>query len=71
MRTIINISLPLSMAKEVKKEVKEGGFASVSEFFRHILRTWKEKKLYSELQKNKKEFEAGKGKILHSLSDLD
>lgn len=71
MRNIINISLPVSMAREVKKEVREGDFASVSEFFRHLLRLWKNEKLLHELRESKKEFERGKGKVLRSLSDLD
>lgn len=40
MRQIINISLPASMAEFVEKSVKEGGYASKSEFFRTILRFW-------------------------------
>ncbi len=71
MRNIINISLPISMARDVKKEVKEGGFASTSEFFRHLLRIWKTEKLLHELKESKKEFETGKGKVLHSFADLD
>ena len=70
MRNIINISLPDTMAKTVKKEVKKGEFASTSEFFRHLIRLWNTRKLAQELNNDKKEFEAGKGKILKSLKDL-
>ncbi|HDH31399.1 MAG TPA: ribbon-helix-helix protein, CopG family, partial [Candidatus Wolfebacteria bacterium] len=45
MRNIINISLPDTMAKTVKKEVKKGEFASTSEFFRHLIRLWNTRKL--------------------------
>lgn len=34
----MNISLPKSEHDRVKKEVARGGFASVSEYFRHVLR---------------------------------
>ena len=70
MRQIINISLPPKMAKLVKKEVKEGGFASVSEFFRHVLRVWNTYKLAEQLKKDKKAFERGEGMVLKSFDDL-
>lgn len=37
MRTV-NISLPESMEQLVKQEVKKGGFASVSEYIRNLIR---------------------------------
>lgn len=55
------------MVKMVEKEVRKGKFASTSEYFRHLLRT---QELVRELEKSRKEFEAGKGKILRSLKDL-
>jgi Arc/MetJ-type ribon-helix-helix transcriptional regulator len=67
MRNIINISLPVALAAEVEKEVKKGGFASKSEFFRHVLR---ERRLAKELEDDRREFEKGKGKVLKSLRDL-
>ena len=67
MRSIINISLPPQMAKKVEKEVKKGKFASTSEYFRHLLRT---NELVKELEKSRREFEAGKGRVLRSLKDL-
>lgn len=67
MRQIINISLPEQMAKMVEKEVKRGKFASTSEYIRYLLRT---QGLADELEKSKKEFEDGKGKVLRSLKDL-
>ncbi len=70
MRNIINISLPASMTKSVEKEVREGGFATKSEFFRHLLRVWNTYKLAGELEESRKEFETGKGKVLRSLRDL-
>ncbi|MEK7213528.1 MAG: ribbon-helix-helix domain-containing protein [Patescibacteria group bacterium] len=70
MRTVLNISLPQSLADEVKKEVKEGKFASTSEFFRHILRVWNTEKLYRDVQASKKDFEKGNFKVLKSFKDL-
>jgi Arc/MetJ-type ribon-helix-helix transcriptional regulator len=70
MREIINISLPKSLSDEVKIEVKKGSFASTSEFFRHLLRVWKEDSLYRELEKSRKELSQGKAKKLRSLKDL-
>lgn len=70
MRNVVNISLPENTVKLIDKEVKNGGFATKSEFFRHLLRLWNTQKLAEELKKNRKEFEAGKGKVLRSLRDL-
>ena len=70
MRNIINISLPDTLTRVVEREVKTGGYASKSEFFRYLLRLWKEKELARELNEDKKEFESDKGKILKSLKNL-
>jgi len=70
MRNIVNISLPEKMVKVIKKEVKAEGYASVSEFFRHLIREWNTNKLAEELKKDRLKFEAGKGKVLKSLKDL-
>lgn len=70
MRSILNISLPASLAVEVKKEVKEGKFASTSEFFRHLLRMWNTEKLLMDLKQSKKEIAQGKGMVLKSFKDL-
>lgn len=70
MRNIINISLPKELSKEVDKAVKSGNFASKSEFFRNLIRMWKEQKLLDEIMESEKEFAEGKGKILRSLKDL-
>ena len=67
MRNIINISLPKELAENAREEVKIGNYASLSEFFRHLLRIHN---LAKELKNMRKEFEAGKGKTLRSLKDL-
>lgn len=70
MRNIVNISLPPHMANLVEKEVRKGSYATKSEFFRSLLRTWEENKILSELTKSRKEIAEGKGKVLKSLKDL-
>ncbi|HRZ30356.1 MAG TPA: ribbon-helix-helix domain-containing protein [Candidatus Paceibacterota bacterium] len=70
MRSVVNISLPPNLLKEVNREIKEGGFASKSEFFRQLLRAYREAKLFAELEKSHKEVLAGKAKLLKSLKDL-
>ena len=70
MRNIINISLPDSMVKIIKKDVKRGGFASTSEFIRHLIRLWNTEKLGTELKNDRKFFEADEGIELKSLKDL-
>lgn len=70
MRTVINISLPAEMTKEVEKAVKIGKYASKSEFFRDMVRRWREEQLLNEIMESEKEFAAGKGKVLRSLKDL-
>ncbi len=70
MRKIINISLPSELNREVTEAVKKGNYASKSEFFRDLLRLWKEQELLNEIMESEKEFAEGKGKILRSLKDL-
>lgn len=70
MREVINISLPETMAKTVKKAVKTGDFSSTSEFFRHLVRQWQEDLLLKEVNKSRRDIAAGKGKKLSSLRDL-
>ena len=70
MRAILNISLPKPMLEEIEAEVTLGNFSTKSEFFRHILRFWKEEKLLRELNRGKAEIRAGNGIYLKSLADL-
>ncbi|MDO8572497.1 MAG: ribbon-helix-helix domain-containing protein [bacterium] len=70
MRTIINISVPEITAKEIRKEVRIGGFSSTSEFFRHLLREQKARNFTASLKRDREQFEHGKGKKLSSLKDL-
>jgi len=62
--------MPASFKKNVDLAVKEGSYASVSEFFRDAVRAWEEEQLYQSVMRSKKEFTQKKGKRLHSLKDL-
>lgn len=70
MRSIVNISLSQELNKEVEKAVKTGQYVSKSEFFRDMVRLWKEEQLLQELRGSQREIAAGKGKTLQSLKDL-
>ncbi|MFA6304527.1 MAG: ribbon-helix-helix domain-containing protein [Patescibacteria group bacterium] len=70
MRQVINISLPQEMAKELRVNFKKEGFATVSEFFRHLLREWQINKLLREVKKGREEIKAGKGVKIKSMKDL-
>ena len=70
MRKVVNISLPQELNKEVDRAVKSGQYASKSEFFRDLMRLWREQQLLDEIMESEKEFAGGKGKILKSLKDL-
>jgi Arc/MetJ-type ribon-helix-helix transcriptional regulator len=71
MRNIVNISMPAEMKKEVDAYVKEGQYSSVSEFFRDMLRNWQRNQTFKLLEKNQRDFERGKYKVLKSLKDLE
>ncbi len=62
--------MPASFKRNVDLAVKEGRYASVSEFFRDAVRAWHEEQLYQSVLQSEKEFAQGKGKKLRSLKDL-
>lgn len=70
MRKVVNISLPIRLNKEVEKAVKDGDYATKSEFFRDLIRLWKEEQLLQGLRESQKEIAQGKAKKLRSLKDL-
>ena len=70
MRSIINISLPSQLEEVVNREVIKGSYASKSEFFRYLLRSYIESSFFKELEKSRKELSRDKGKLLTSLKDL-
>lgn len=62
----------MSMVKTIKKEVKEGEFASVSEFIRHLVRLYNTEKLAMELKRDSELAKQGKLEMIevNSLRDL-
>ncbi|MDD2548380.1 MAG: ribbon-helix-helix domain-containing protein [Candidatus Pacebacteria bacterium] len=70
MRKILNISLSKDLAEIVKKEVEQGGYSSVSEYIRFLIRKEKGEDLLKELIQSEKEIKAGNFKELKSLDDL-
>lgn len=70
MRSILNISLPKETALNVKRDAKQGGFATTSEYIRHLIRLENTRKLIDELKVSSQEYKKGKGKILKSLKEL-
>lgn len=71
MRTIINISLPEVLNREIEKAVKKGKYSTKSEFLREVIRERiAEEDLLARIEKSKEEIRVGKGKILKSLRDL-
>ena len=71
MRQTMTISLPHDLLIEVQRGVKEGGYATKSEYIRDLVRDAKEEKFMKMIEKSRKDFKAGKGKLLKSVNDLD
>lgn len=63
----MNISVPQETALEAKRLAKADGFATVSEFFRHLLREEKQRKLAEDLHRQSK---SGKWIKAKSMRDL-
>lgn len=71
MRSIVNISLPSELNKGIERLAKHGNYATKSEFLRELIRQRiEEEDLMKQIEKSETEFQAGKGKVLHSLKDL-
>ena len=70
MRSVMNISLPRDLMRDIENGVKAGRYASKSEFMRDLVRSWKEAEFLKVLQKSEEEFKRGKWKVLKSLKDL-
>lgn len=70
MRQVINISLPKELNKAVEEIVKNRKYATKSEFFRDLLRSWIEGKVLRDLAESRRELASGKGKVLKSLKEL-
>lgn len=71
MRSVINISLPSSLVRPLEQLVKDGQYASKSEFLRHLIRErLEEEDILAQVKKSQREFRSEKGKVLRSLKDL-
>ncbi|MFA7252738.1 MAG: ribbon-helix-helix domain-containing protein [Candidatus Paceibacterota bacterium] len=70
MRITLNISMPASFKKNVDLAVKEGNYASISEFFRDAVRAWENDRLIKELKESQRDARLGRVKLLRSLKDL-
>ncbi len=62
--------MPASLKKNVDLAVKEGNYASVSEFFRDAVRALEEEQLYQSVMRSRKDIAQGRFKKLRSLKDL-
>lgn len=71
MRTIINISLPTELAKEVKLIVKKEKYLGLSDFVRELIISFQaDQRMISTVEKSFAEYKAGKGKKLNNIRDL-
>ncbi len=70
MRSVISISLPLTITKSIEQDMKEEHFASKSEFFRHLYRDWRATKLARELADEDRKLKPGDVKVMKKVSDL-
>lgn len=71
MREIINISVTKDLNRAIDVLVKKGKYSTKSEFLRDIIRDKiAETDLDYQIKRSKKEFKAGKGKLLKSFLDL-
>ena len=52
MRASVNISLPEAMKTWVEEQVAEGGYGTVSEFFRQLLREQQQRQLRGHVEAN-------------------
>lgn len=62
--------MPASLKKNVDLAVKEGNYASISEFFRDAIRAWEDEQLYQSVMRSRKDFSEGKFRRLRSLKYL-
>lgn len=65
----MNISLPPEMMADVQKRAKEGKFASLSEYVRHLIRLENTDKLAKEIHQQMADIKSGKMKLYKVLKD--
>ncbi len=74
MRKILSLSLSDNIAKEIKQNAKQRGFASVSAYIKYLFYLDKdlisEKELSDTIKLSKKEYESGESIKAKSIADL-
>mgnify|MGYP003426570245 CR=1 FL=1 len=70
MRQTMNISVSPKLKKAIEAAVRDGGYASKSEFLRAIFRAWEDEHILKTVRKSEKEIATGKVIKLKSLKDL-
>ena len=66
----MTISVPETMRREIEREVKTGGYASVSEFFRTVMREREEYAILHDVEESRHEARSGQARVLRSLREL-
>ena len=75
MRQVLSISLPGNTINTIKKRVKNGGFNSISEYFKYLFKMdtediISEEELIKDIKQARKEYKEGKTIKADSLADL-
>lgn len=70
MRQTMNISVSPKLKKAIDAAVRNGGYASKSEFLRAIFRAWEDEEVLRSVRKSEREIAKGKVFKLKSLKDL-
>lgn len=64
-----HISLPLELAKEIEKKMKEG-YYTPSEYFKHLYRQAKEEELLADIREGEEDLKHGRIIEADSIADL-
>ena len=71
MRSVLTVSLPPDLIKEVKKITRKNDYLTVSEFVRDVMTSFiEDQQLLEDLAISRAEFAAGKGIPIKKASDL-
>ena len=70
MRTAMSISVPEALRAEIEREVRDGRYASVSEFFRTVMRERQEYVILRDVEESRREIRSRRGHTLRSLKNL-
>ena len=70
MRQTMNISVSPKLKKAIDAAVRNGGYASKSEFLRAIFRAWEDEEVLRSVRKSEREIAKGQVSKIKSLKDL-